>query len=470
MPHTISKNFDEFSQRMAEHLSSRYGDFVAHLLEFATTDAAVGFLRSLSFVSGAELRTPDHIQAAVSANQEGKDAVVVIGGQFTIDENEEIRRRADASQVKCENICVASHGSNVQRDFFAAAARLQGTANSREPESHAPSFSNSAERFFSAVLKGIAKSREPESYAPRAAPNGEGWFMMRKWQCTNPGCEDRRNGIVAINAQPAYAKVLCDKCGAVMNPVAGPDDILFVGGYSDKETSAGALPVNEAATGLSSGLIGRTGAFSINDPDVQAYPTVAEFRANPTVLVPDLFTYIQGADTFIVRAGDRPLTMVVARCPSHHLATPYSDSLPVGLHVEAHDVEGWLAFCIYVLVWDNPREPWFVEHALFPYDMVGANEEDLALPTFSQYSWRQLFYLLSGGQAALMLVNERNTVIGSRIVDFGPTQRKQLASLIGQLNACSDRKIHKPDYFRVLAAKNRVVDIKEVQSRFPRPG
>ena len=77
--------------------------------------------------------------------------------------------------------------------------------------------------------------------------------------------------------------------------------------------------------------------------------------------------------------------MVVARCPSHHLGSPYSDSLPVGLPVEEHDVEGWSALCIYALVWDNPREPWLAEHALFPYDMVGANEEELSEPSFSRY-------------------------------------------------------------------------------------
>lgn len=134
MPHTTSKNFEEFSKRTMELLSSRYGDFVAHVIEFATTDSAIGFLRSLSFVSGAEFRTPDHIQAAVSTNQEGKDAVVVLGGQFTPAENEEIRRGADASQVKCQSMCVASDGSKVQRDFMVAAARLKEDAKFPEPE------------------------------------------------------------------------------------------------------------------------------------------------------------------------------------------------------------------------------------------------------------------------------------------------------------------------------------------------
>lgn len=134
MPHTTSRNFEEFSKRTMNLLSSRYGDFVAHLVEFPTTDSAVGFLRGLSFVSGNELRTPDHIQAAVSANQQGKDAFVVLGGQFTPDENEEIRRKADASRVECQSVCVANDGSKVQRDFMAAAAQLKPDTKSREPE------------------------------------------------------------------------------------------------------------------------------------------------------------------------------------------------------------------------------------------------------------------------------------------------------------------------------------------------
>lgn len=293
--------------------------------------------------------------------------------------------------------------------------------------------------------------------------------MMRKWQCTNPDCEDRRNGIVAINAQPAYAKLSCDKCGATMNPVGGLDDVLFVGGYSANELKAGALPVANTPKGLWARMFGGTKPFSIDDPDAGHYPTVDEVRTRPTVLRPDLFSYLQGADTFLVRSGGCPQTMVVARCPSHHLATPYSDSLSVGLHVEEHDVEGWSAFCVYALVWDNPREPWFAEHALFPYDMVGANEEELAVPKFAQYTWRQLFYLLSRGQAFLTLVSESNTIIGSRAVRFGSAQRKQLAGLMGKLRACSERKIQKPDYFKVHMAKNRVVDIKQVQARFPGP-
>lgn len=133
MQHTTSQNFEEFSNRTMNLLSTRYGDFVAHMLEFATTDTAVKFLRQLSFVSGAELRTPDHIQAAVSANQEGRDAFVVLGGQFSPAEHEEVRRKADASRVECRSVCVAGEGSKVQRDYLSAAARLK-QANAKEPE------------------------------------------------------------------------------------------------------------------------------------------------------------------------------------------------------------------------------------------------------------------------------------------------------------------------------------------------
>ncbi len=134
MPHTTSRNFEEFSKRTMNLLASRYGDFVAHLLQFSTTNTALQFLKGLSFVSGTELRTPDHIQAAVSTDQEGRDAFVVLGGQFTPDENEEVRRKADASRVECRSVCVAGDGSNVQRDFMTAAARLKSHAKSNEPE------------------------------------------------------------------------------------------------------------------------------------------------------------------------------------------------------------------------------------------------------------------------------------------------------------------------------------------------
>ncbi len=132
MPHTTSSNIEEFSKRTIDLLFSRFGEFVAYTVELPTTDSAVRFLRGFSFVSGAELRTPDHIQAAISANQQGKDAFVILGGQFTPDENEEILRKADAARVQCRSVCIAGEGSKVQRDFMAAYARLKPHTHSRE--------------------------------------------------------------------------------------------------------------------------------------------------------------------------------------------------------------------------------------------------------------------------------------------------------------------------------------------------
>ena len=123
--HTTSDSFEEFSKRTIDNLASRYGEYVHYLIKFARLESAIAFLGDLSF-SDSNFITPDHIQAAVSANREGGYAFLVLGGQLTADENEEIRSKAFALGVTCTGGCVAANKSKVLQEFMVADARLKG--------------------------------------------------------------------------------------------------------------------------------------------------------------------------------------------------------------------------------------------------------------------------------------------------------------------------------------------------------
>ena len=292
--------------------------------------------------------------------------------------------------------------------------------------------------------------------------------MIGKWQCTNSACEDRQKGIVVMSGEPSYAKKTCDKCGHALNRIGGPDEAIFVGGHSDVVLSAGALPVRSTSSGFFRSFVGQPRSPALDDPDVSEYPVLENVARDPRLLRPDIFTYLQGADLATVQAASKPRALIVARCPSHHLAVPYSSCLPAGIHVEAHDVESWTAFCVCVLLCDNPRDPWFVEHALFPYDLLGANDEELSLSVSCRVKWRSLFYLLSQGAAAVLFLDENNHNLGLRTVTAKGSQRNAFIALIDRLQKCSGRQIPKPEYLKVLSAKNRVIPIDDVRRRFPR--
>jgi hypothetical protein len=290
---------------------------------------------------------------------------------------------------------------------------------------------------------------------------------MRRWKCTNPDCEMNKQGLIRFTDQPAHARVVCEKCGSLMNTVAGDDQIVFVGDYPPTLLSAGTLEVARPKVGICAAAFGRKATPTITDPDIAQYPSLEDARHDPQILRPDLYSYLQTSDLFLVRKGEHPATAVVARCPSHHLKTPLTPSLPVGIHIEIHQVEKWELFAIYPLVWDNPREPWFAEHTECPYDLVGANEEELSNPIVHGYSWRKLFYLLSQIETELLFLDESNRLVCMRTANFRTGQARAFEGLLRRLEGSSGKQISKPDLFKLHSLHNRAVDIREVQRRFP---
>jgi hypothetical protein len=269
-----------------------------------------------------------------------------------------------------------------------------------------------------------------------------------------------------MSGQPAYAQVKCEKCGSPMNPIAGDDQFIFVGDYPSTQLSAGALPMTQVKNGFLAATFGRKVIPTISDPDVAHYPKIEDARRDPRILRADLYTYLQRSDLFLVRKGENPATAIVVRCPSHHLKTPLTASPPVGIHIECHKFQDREMFGVYPLVWDNPSQPWFAEHTECPYDLIGANDEELSNPIIHGYSWRKLFYLLIQTETELLFLDENHRLVSTRTAKLRPGQERTFETLLLTLRACSGRQISKPDEIQLHVLYNKV-DIREVQRHFP---
>ncbi len=292
--------------------------------------------------------------------------------------------------------------------------------------------------------------------------------MLRSWKCTNPNCEMNQKNLIVMNGQPAYAQVKCEKCGSLMVGVESNAKVVFVGDYPATVLSSGALPIAKNSKGFFGSLGGRKQNCSVADPDIAAYPQWEQARSNYQLLRPDMATYLQTADLFLTQGGGHAQTALVARCPSHHLARPLSSNPPVGLHVEVHQIGRWFIFGVYVLVWDNPNSPWFAETTVSPYDMLGANETEMAHPFTHGYFWRKLFYLLAQDKTELLFINENHQIAAQRTALLSPGQAAQFDKLLSLLESLAGKQIPKPDLLKAHTSYSQVVDIKGVQSRMPR--
>ncbi len=292
--------------------------------------------------------------------------------------------------------------------------------------------------------------------------------MLRSWKCTNPKCEMNIKGLIQINDQPAYAQVRCEKCGALMVGAETNTSVLFVGDYPDTLLTSGALPIIKTKKGFLSSLAGDKEAASVSDPDISSYPRLEEVRTNPLLLRPDMYSYLQTADIFLTQSEGKGRTVVIARCPSHHLSRPLSSNPPVGIHVEAHLIDKWYVFGVYTLVWDNSASPWFAEMTVCPYEIHGANERELGSPFVHGYFWRKLFYLLTQEKTEIVFLNENHQVVSQRTAIPRAGQPAQFSKQLDLLESCSGKPINKPDLLQTHTQYNQFVDIKGVQSRLPR--
>lgn len=134
----MTEGFGQVMRQIHEMLATSYGDYVAHALDFKATPQAEEYLAAVSFTDGRtlqDLTCLDRMKIAPVLLPNG--VFVVLGGQFTSVEHEEIRRKADEHGVPCKSVCIADDGSQVQREFMTAASRLQ-EAQPTEPEQRSP--------------------------------------------------------------------------------------------------------------------------------------------------------------------------------------------------------------------------------------------------------------------------------------------------------------------------------------------
>lgn len=287
-----------------------------------------------------------------------------------------------------------------------------------------------------------------------------------KWQCTNPECQTRQDGILVFSSDPAYADKKCDRCGFRLRRISGPDGVYLYDSapFTPHVRPAGALPVvwAEKPNAIHADrLIAR-----ISDPDIPSYPELKDAERDPSVLHPSIFEYLEVADVFLARSASVPKATIVARCASHHLAIPLARIPFAALHVEVHNIDGIEVFGVYPLLWDNCTTPWYVEARLLPYDQSGVTDQELS-PRFAGYEWRQLFYLLTQTTTPLILLDENDTVIGVRELQTTRRQEHVFRALLQRLVAIQRRRISKQEALHAEYRCSRTIPMEQIVKRCP---
>ncbi len=291
-----------------------------------------------------------------------------------------------------------------------------------------------------------------------------------KWRCTIPDCDTRKQGIIFFSSDPSYAYKTCDTCGAPLNRISGPDMIYLVGDsdkYSKNVLKAGILPIQfHPQTDIDDIKIHRSIA-SLDDPDVDLYPNLDEAVVDPTLFAQDIYDYLQTTDLFLAKSDGVAVTVIVARCPSHHLSVPISHVPYHSLHMEVHRIGDYDVFGIYPLLWDNCYKPWYTEHTIIPYDEVGVNDEEVSQFIYG-YRWRKLFYILTQEITPLVLIDENHKVVGVREIRKPKRHATKFRSLLERLGTISERQIAKQEDLNTGIEYNNAVPIDEIRSRFPK--
>ena len=105
-------------------LNNRFDEFVIHMIEMPSFVEVGNFCQSLSFFK-IEDDTPNHVCFDWIEGLAGMEAVALVGGPLSSEENIEVRRNADLKGAKCMSLCNAEDGSRTQREFLAAAGSIQ---------------------------------------------------------------------------------------------------------------------------------------------------------------------------------------------------------------------------------------------------------------------------------------------------------------------------------------------------------
>lgn len=119
----MSNQYKKILQQINQMLSRQFGEqnYVMHMIEFNSQEVAEQYLIGLSFSIGQSLNTfdfPDNMLVCPILLDDG--LTVILGGQFTQSEHNEIRNRGHEYGTNCEALCLAKDGSKVQQEFFNA--------------------------------------------------------------------------------------------------------------------------------------------------------------------------------------------------------------------------------------------------------------------------------------------------------------------------------------------------------------
>ena len=105
-------------------LNNRFDEYVIHMIEMPSFVEAGNFCQSLSFFETDDDARDDVCFEWID-DLGGVEAVALVGGSLSREENIEVRRAAEFNGAKCVSVCNAEDGSRTQREFLAAGSVLQ---------------------------------------------------------------------------------------------------------------------------------------------------------------------------------------------------------------------------------------------------------------------------------------------------------------------------------------------------------
>jgi len=113
----VSKNapsksaISDFAERTLKILHEKYDNFVYHTILLPDDVALQNFFTDISFMDAETKSTPGNIQLALSANEDGTDIVLILGGVLTSDENYEVWKTCKALGLQLKSMAISEESS-----------------------------------------------------------------------------------------------------------------------------------------------------------------------------------------------------------------------------------------------------------------------------------------------------------------------------------------------------------------------
>ena len=166
------------------------------------------------------------------------------------------------------------------------------------------------------------------------------------------------------------------------------------------------------------------------------YPDWNNVRSDLSQLHPLLLKKLKKAMCFIVTEGAKEHTAIIVRASLSEFRRPVNNETPIRLHVDFYAGKEADLFAVYPVIYDDPRDPFFKETWLSPYDEVKGPPDPL-----SKEHRKMLRLLLKQDYAQTIVVDEKDKVMMVRKIIFTLEQKKTFERLVHKLNDYSGKTV-----------------------------